>query len=108
MKKTTIAFKILALLPLVFVLFSCNSIENDTRSASMLIVDTLMGEDTEGNAANYLESDVLYVDKNLNSWVIADVAVASITARLLDPASITGPSDLNAVTITHYVVSYTR
>ncbi len=108
MKKTTIAFKILALLPLAFALIACNSIENDTRSASMLIVNNLLGEDIEGNAANFLESDVLFEDKDGNTSVIADSAIASITVRLLDPASLTGPSDLNAVTITRYVVSYTR
>lgn len=108
MKKTTIAFKILALIPLAFVLIACNSIENDTRSASILIVDSLMGEDAEGNAANYLESDVLFMDKDGNTSITADAAIASLSARLLDPASITGPSYLNAITITRYVVSYTR
>ncbi len=108
MKKTTIAFKILALLPLAFVLIACNPIENDSRSASMLMVDNLMGEDAEGNAANYLESDVLFEDKDGNTSITADVAVASLTAQLLDPASLTGPSHLNAITISRYVVSYTR
>ena len=109
MKKLTIAIKLLAVIPLAFALVACNPIENDTTSASLLIVNSLMGEDMEGNLANYLESDVLFEDTNEGiTTIYADPAVASLSVRLLDPASLTGPSHLNSVTIERYQVSYSR
>jgi hypothetical protein len=108
MKKTTTILKILALLPLAFAVVACNSIENETQSASVLIIESILGTDLEGNDANYLESDVLYVDADGNSSVYNDAAILTVTARLLDPLSVTGPSYLNAVTLEHYVVSYPR
>ena len=63
MKKITLTFKLLAVISLAFALAACNPIENETTSASMLIVTNLLGEDMEGNMANYLESDVLYEDE---------------------------------------------
>jgi len=100
MKKLTIAIKLLAVIPLAFALVACNPIENDTTSASLLIVNSLMGEDMEGNLANYLESDVLFEDTNEGiTTIYADPAVASLSVRLLDPASLTGPSHLNSL---HY------
>jgi hypothetical protein len=106
MKKITFAIKFLAVIPLAFALVACNPIENETTSASMLIIDNLMGEDMEGNLANYLESDVLFEDPDEGiTTIYADPAVASLTVRLLDPASITGPSNLNSVTVDRYQVS---
>ncbi|MFC2141524.1 hypothetical protein ACFLR7_01140 [Acidobacteriota bacterium] len=109
MKKITFAIKLLAVIPLAFALVACNPIENETTSASMLIVNNLMGEDMEGNLANYLESDVLFEDPDEGiTTIYADPAVASLTVRLLDPASLTGPSNLNSVTVDRYQVSYSR
>ena len=108
MKKTMNTIKILALLPLAFAVVACNPIENETQSASMLVIENVLGTDLEGNDANYLESDVLYVDSDGNTSVYNDSAVLTITARLLDPLSVTGPSYLNAVTLERYVVSYAR
>lgn len=109
MKKITITFKLLAVISLAFALAACNPIENETTSASMLVVTNLLGEDMEGNMANYLESDVLYEDEEEGiTTIYADPATASLTVRLLDPNSITGPSNLNSVTIERYQVSYSR
>lgn len=108
MKKTMNILKIMALLPLAFAVVACNPIENETQSASMLVIENVLGTDLDGNNANYLESDVLYEDKDGNTSVYNDAATLTITARLLDPLSVTGPSYLNAVTLERYVVSYTR
>jgi hypothetical protein len=109
MKKIITALKLMAVLPLALALLSCNPIENETDSASMLIVENLLGQDLEGNDANYLESDVLVEDLEAGTATItADPAIATLSARLLDPLSITGPSHLNSVTVTKYVVSYMR
>jgi hypothetical protein len=109
MKKITTAFKLLAVIPLAFALVACNPIENETTSASMLIVDTILAEDMEGNLGNYLESDVLFEDPDEGiTTIYADPGVATLTVRLLDPASLTGPSHLNSVVIERYQVSYSR
>jgi len=109
MKKTTITLKIMAILPLAFALIACNPIENETTSASMLIVDVIIGESLDGDQGNYLESDVLYEDEDKGiTTIYADPAVATLRATLLDPNSITGPSQLNAITLERYQVSYSR
>jgi len=109
MKKITITLKIMAILPLAFALISCNPIENETTSASMLIVVTIIGESVNGDKGNYLESDVLYEDETKGiTTIYADPALATLRASLLDPNSITGPSHLNSIIIERYRVSYSR
>ena len=109
MKKTTYALKILFILPFIFFLISCNPIENDTKSASMLIVQEITGQDMDGNTSNFLESDVLFEDTQAGTTTIhADAAKATITAKLLAPLSLTGASVYNSITIDRYVVSYFR
>ncbi len=110
MKKATSILKILVVLPLILTFFSCNPIENETTSASRLIVENLMGTSMEGEDASYLQSDVLYQDPEDSTitTIYADPATVTFRALLLDPDSVTGPSYLNDVTITRYVVTYTR
>lgn len=110
MKTLKTLFKILAVLPVIFLYIACNPLSDDTRSASMLIVENLTGNDLEGNLANFLQSDVIYQDPENpeSSTVYADPAIVSFTAQLLDPASLTGPSHYNDITVTRYVVSYFR
>jgi hypothetical protein len=109
MKRTTISLKIMAILPLAFALIACNPIENETTSASMLIVNTIVGESLDGDVGNYLESDVLYEDEDKGiTTIYADPAIATLTASLLDQDSITGPSHLNSITVERYRVSYSR
>ncbi len=110
MKKATSILRILVIIPLILTFFSCNPIENETTSASRLIVENLMGTSMEGEDANYLQSDVLYQDPAdpTITTIYADPANVTFRAQLLDPDSVTGPSYLNDVTITRYVVTYTR
>ena len=90
MKKITTVFKLLAVIPLAFAVVACNPIENETTSASMLIVETVLGEDMEGNLVNYLESDVLFEDTDKGiTTIYADPGVATLAVSLLDPASLT-------------------
>ena len=98
-----------ALLPLILLLLSCNPIENDSTSASIIYLESLMGVDLEDNPANYIQSDVLYEDSNAGtSTIIADIAIASMRAEMLSPALTTLPSQYNDVMIDRYVVSYFR
>ncbi len=100
----------MAILPVILLYIACNPLTDDTRSASMLIVENLTGTDMEGNVANFLQSDVIFQDPEdpESSTIYADPALVSLSAQLLDPASLTGPSHLNDITVTRYVVSYIR
>ena len=110
MKKATSILKILVILPLILTFFTCNPIENETKSASRLIIEGLVGTDMEGTEANYLQSDVLYEDPQdpTSTTIYADAAKVIFRAELLDPNSVTGPSYMNNITVTRYVVTYTR
>lgn len=109
MKKVQFGFAILAGLTATMFLISCNPIENDSTSASLLIVENMAGTDVEGNVANFLQSDVLYVDSGSGAeTIIADVATVTLSAQLVNPGSVTGPSEYNAVKVERYVVSYMR
>ncbi len=110
MKTLKTLFKILTILPVILLYVGCNPLSDDTRSASMLIVENLTGSDMEGNLANFLQSDVIYQDPDdpTKDTIYADAAIVSFRAQLLDPASLTGPSHYNDITVTRYVVSYIR
>jgi len=103
------ALKVMAVLPAILLLLSCNPIENESDSASMLIVKNLTGTDLEGNEVNYLQSDVLYLDPTTSTETItADEAKVSLAATLLDPAPAYGASSFNGITVNRYVVTYMR
>lgn len=94
-------------LPMLFLLASCNKVENHSRSASMLIVESILGTTADGNEANFLQSDVLKTS-DAGSTVVADTATATFRVQTLDPAPIMGPSQYNDVVLDRYTVSYSR
>lgn len=109
MEKAKNSLKILAILSAIFLLFSCNPLENETESASLLVVQSITGTDIDGNIANYLQSDVQRIDDQTGqSYITADVARATLKVSLLDPSSTTQSSQYNSVAINRYVVSYSR
>lgn len=108
MKNMSAVFKGALLAMVCLGLFSCNPLENKQDSASMLILESLKGVDAEGKEADYLESDVVTVDDDGNSSVFEDPAIATFSAKLLDPAPIFDPSQYNDILITRYIVRYTR
>jgi len=109
MKTSKLAIKITILITTGLFFLSCNPIEKDTQSASMLTIESIQGTDMEGNSVDYLQSDVLFVDSTTGTESItADSATATLRAKLLDPSSITGPSQYNDIQLTRYVVSYSR
>jgi len=94
---------------LLLLVGACNKVENHSRSASMLIVESILGKDIAGNDANFLQSDVLRVNATAgSSTVVADPATASLRAQMLDPAPVLGTSAYSNVTLDRYTVSYTR
>lgn len=109
MRNVKKALKIMVILPSIFLLFSCNPLENDSKSTSLLIVENITGTDIEGNKVNFLQSDVVRIDPDTGlESVTADVGDATLRASLLDPAPILGQSQYNDIILTRYVVSYSR
>ena len=104
MNKEKTIFKTTILLALFAVLISCNPIENETLSNSMLVIMSLTGQDINGNISNFLQSDVL---TSINT-VTADPATVTFKAQLLNPDPINGSSQYNNVLVTRYVVTYFR
>ncbi len=98
-----------SLIVVSFFLAACNPIENESQSASLLVVESITGTDFRGNAADYLQSDVVMTDSitGAQSWQ-ADSATASLSASTLDPNPLFGTSQYNDIQVTRYVVTYFR
>ena len=101
MKKS---LRIAVILSAFLALYSCNPIEDDSRSASMLLVDNVLGTDAEGKSGNFLQSDVVLSSGSIRS----DSATATLRAETLDPDPLLGTSLYNDLVVTRYLVSYTR
>jgi hypothetical protein len=109
MKKAKNSLKIMAILSVVLLLFSCNPLENETESDSLLVVQSVTGTDIDGNTANYLQSDVQKIDDQTGqAYITADSAKATFKVSLLDPTPGLQSSQYHSVTINRYVVSYSR
>jgi hypothetical protein len=98
MKTTSSALKILAAVSALLVATSCNPISKGAKSATTLIIQSVMGTTNDGTAANYLESSVTSGKP--------DTATITLEASLIDPNSPTGPSQYNSVTLTGYKINY--
>ena len=98
MKTTTSTLKVLAVLAALLTLAGCNPIVKDSKSNSMLIVESITGTTIDGTSAMYLESDV--------STTTADAATATLQAAMIDPGATT-PSPYNNITLTGYKITYT-
>ncbi len=109
MNNTRKTLSLILALPLLLLLTSCNKVENHSRSASLLILENLVGTDATGTEANFTQSDVLKVDTTTGSGtVVADTAAATFRVQSLDPAPILGASPYYDVTLNRYTVSYSR
>jgi hypothetical protein len=109
MRKMKNWLKILVIVPALFMLFSCNPLENDSKSDSVLLVLNILGSDIEDNEVNFLQSDVVTIDAQTGAATVSDDAVsATLTAQTLDPEPILGTSYNNDIYVTRYVVSFSR
>lgn len=109
MKKTNVFIKIATLIPILLFVFACNPIENDSNSTMLLIVESLMGTDQEGNDSNFIQSDVLSEDSATGqATIFADIATAALKANFLDPEPLLGTSQYNSIIVTRYIVNYFR
>ena len=111
MKRATGRFRTLgaaALLALLVGAVACNPVENESQSASRLILDSLTGVDFNGMEAGFLNSDVVLVnDEGGLSWR-ADVAMATLSVIPYDPVPLLGTSPYFDVQLTRYTVSFFR
>ncbi len=94
----------LALLAASIFLPACNPLEDESRSNSILIVESVTGKDIAGTVAGFLQSDVVKTDNTIT----ADTAKATLSAKFMDPAPILGTSQYSDIMVTRYVVSYSR
>ena len=94
----------LALLAASLFLPACNPLENDSKSNSILVVESVIGKDMSGNDSDFAQSDVLKSDGS----IAADTAKATLLTRLLDPKPILGTSQYNDIMVTRYVVTFSR
>jgi len=94
----------LALLAASIFLPACNPLEDESRSNSILVVENMSAKDMSGADAGFLQSDVVKTDYTIT----ADIAKATLSARLMDPAPLLGTSQYNDIIVTRYVVSFSR
>ena len=94
---------------LVLALSACNPLEKETDSMSFLKILSLKGNDSEGQAGNFIDSDVLYEDPDTGAGsIFADVATVTLTASMLDPDPLMGVSPYADIELTGYTVTYVR
>jgi len=95
---------------LIFILsfsISCNKIENDTRSNSILIIKSIKAINWEEEEADVLFSDVI-VEKEDSSYIQSDLAVVELTAELMNPTPGLESSIYNNIMIDRYIVHFER
>ncbi|NPV82781.1 MAG: hypothetical protein HPY46_04240 [Candidatus Aminicenantes bacterium] len=103
MKKIISGLKIISVLVLALILFSCNPVERATNSGSFLIIESIIGKDTQGNDSTVVFSDII-----TNGMVYSDFVNLTVRAATLDPNPIMGVSQYSDVMITNYIVTYIR
>lgn len=96
----------------------CGDVATSSRAASILVIDSLTAASgaTPGEYGGTLDSDVITnvtkpapcSDTSPCPVVFPDLGKVSLSLTAKDQTSTTGPSDLNAVTITRYRVEFTR
>jgi hypothetical protein len=106
MKRMRNVLKIATVIPFIILLVSCNNrVGNSEKSHTLLAISKLTGTTAAGDEADFTESDV-YNEVDLT--VVADVATATLTAKLIEPEPpATGPSFKQNVILTRYTVSFT-
>lgn len=101
-----ITILVLAILPFIF-FSSCNVLENKTRSASVLIIQSLVGITRGGEDSTALDSDIaINPPSGKCYYVIGDFAKVTFTAKLLSP--VRTPTFYNDIRVQRYRVRYIR
>lgn len=103
MKREKNVLKIMAVLPVIFFLFSCDI--NDTEeSSAVLLLSKITGQTYTGDDADFLQSDVV---TDLGT-VYADIVTATLEAKLKEPETLgPGTSYQSSIFVYRYRVTYT-
>lgn len=105
MKRIKSSLKIIAILSAIFFLLSCdNTLRDEDKSSSFLLLVRIKGEAVDGGEADFYESDV---QDDETGVVYEDVSVATLEAKLKEPLSLIGPSYKNSIVVTRYTIVYT-
>ncbi len=110
MKKTKNSLKITAILCVFFFLLSCNPLEDDSTSSSMLLILDITGTSIDGDEVSFHQSDVVHVDPDTGALsIIADTGTVTLQAKLLNPEPLVPQtSQYTSIVVTRYVISYSR
>ncbi len=110
MKRTKNSLKITAILCVFFFLLSCNPLEDDSASSSMLLILGITGTTFDGDDVSFQQSDVVQIDPDTGApGVKADTATVTLQAKLLNPEPlIPQASQYTSIVVTRYIVSYSR
>ncbi len=103
MRKTTLALKVISIVALSLLLFSCNPQERGTNSGSFIIIENIIGKDNLGNDSSVVFSDVI-----TGGVAYSDFVNITLRAATLDPNPLLGVSQYSDIMLTRYVVSYIR
>ncbi|MBC8357592.1 MAG: hypothetical protein ISS41_05015 [Candidatus Aminicenantes bacterium] len=104
MKRAQNVLKIMAILPVILLLFSC-ALDNSQESSSLLIVAKISGHTDDGSDADFLESDVY---EDTTATVVSDVIIATLEAKLKEPETLgPGTSYQSSILVDEYEVVYT-
>lgn len=107
MKKTKQILKLVLIFVAIGSLLSCKKLADDQKSATLLLVQQVLGHTDGGTEALFLQSDVQDVDQTtMAATVLTDTASVTLAAELKAPDSINGPSIYNNITLTGYTISY--
>jgi len=107
MKKTIMVLKIAVLLPCLLSLLSCDKVNPEHASSSILLVQRINGYTATGDSADFIQSDV-FEGQPPPGTIVADIITATLEARLKAPETIgLGPSYKNRIVLHSYDVTYT-
>jgi len=107
MKRMTLVLKIAVLLPCLLFLMSCDKVNPEHASSSILLVTRINGYTDAGDSADFLQSDTLEGVPPA-ATIVADIISVTLEARLKEPETVgMGPSYKNRIVLHSYDVTYT-
>ena len=96
--------KVLGLIIVVLLLAGCVAKENDSTSGSFLVINSLTGNDLEGNEG----STTVFSDVDVAGSIFNDNGVAAVTALIYDPLTTADLSYFQNVVVDQIDVEFRR
>ncbi len=94
----------------IFLLFpSCNKIENNSTSGSVLLINSITGNNLDGTSGSTtIFIDVVQVNEDGTMTIYNDNGVAELTAVLLNPSEMHDTSYYQNIMVDQIDIEYTR